>query len=139
AVADLPVTVVLSSRSDEDGPDLLPRLRQRPEVVRVDLRPLTAEAVRRLAVACAGGRPLPAPVLDFLADTADGLPFLVGELLDGLVESGSLVDDDGGWRVRGALTAPVPRTLAELVRQRTAGLPAEHLRVVQAAAVVGRS
>nr|WP_296065005.1 LuxR family transcriptional regulator [uncultured Actinoplanes sp.] len=137
-IAGLPVAVVLSARSDEDGPELLPRLRQQPEVIRVDLRPLTAEAVSRLAVVCAGGQPLPAPVLAFLVDTADGLPFLVGELLDGLVESGSLVDD-GGWRVRGELTAQVPQTLAELVRHRTAGFPPDHLRVLQAAAVLGRS
>ncbi|MGK5678131.1 ATP-binding protein [Actinoplanes sp. URMC 104] len=138
AVADVPVAVVLSARDDEGGPELLPRLRHLPELIRVVLRRLTPDEVGRLAAACAGGQPLPARVLDFLASTADGLPFLVGELLDGLVESGSLVDD-GGWQVRGELTAQVPQTLAELVRHRTAGFAPEHLRVLQAAAVLGRS
>jgi DNA-binding CsgD family transcriptional regulator/tetratricopeptide (TPR) repeat protein len=138
AVAGSRVLVAVSSRGNEDRPELLRRLAGRPGVVDVPLERLDRETAARLASACAGGHPLPDEVVEFLVDAAEGLPFLVEELLAGLLESGVL-DGRDGWRVRGALTARVPQTLADLVRSRTAALPPEQLLVVRAAAVLGRS
>ncbi len=136
AVTGSRVLVALSSRGEVDRPARLRRLATGPGAVEVALTRLGPEAVARLAAACAGGDPLPAEVVTFLVDAAEGLPFLVEELLTGLVESGAV---DDRWQVRGALTARVPQTLADLVRSRTDGLAAEHRRVVRAAAVLGRS
>ncbi len=138
AVTGSRVLVAVSSRGEEDRPELLRRLAGRPGVVEVAPARLEPRLAARLAAACAGGGPLPGEVVDFLVDGAEGLPFLVEELLAGLLESGVL-DGRDGWRVRGALTARVPQTLADLVRSRTATLPPAQLRVVRAAAVLGRS
>jgi DNA-binding NarL/FixJ family response regulator len=132
------VAVLASVRSDENQPHPLRRLATQSGVATVTLEALGPQAVARMASACVGGAELPADVVEFLVARAGGLPLLVEELLAGLVESGSLVFADG-WRVRGPLTAAVPRTLTDLIRQRTAGFPPPHVLVLQAAAVVGRS
>jgi DNA-binding CsgD family transcriptional regulator len=142
------VLVFASARSDEEQPDLLRRL----DVARLSLHRLPPDGVAAVATACAGGVPLPAEVVDFLVHTAEGLPFLVEELLAGLVETGSVTDGpltSAGrgplrqaarpWTVRGMLNPTVPRTLTELVRERLARIAPQPRRVVEAAAVVGRS
>jgi DNA-binding CsgD family transcriptional regulator/tetratricopeptide (TPR) repeat protein len=133
-----PVLLVASYRSDAELPGVLRRLAVRPAVTRVPLARLGAEATAQLAAACAGGAILAPEVLEFLAGAAEGVPFLVEELLAGLVESGRL-DPRHGWVVRGPLAAEVPDSLGELVDRRLAGLtPAAH-RVLEAAAVAGRA
>jgi DNA-binding CsgD family transcriptional regulator len=120
AVTGTPVAVLASARSDETQPDLLRRLAGRPEVTRVPLHRLPPDDVARLAVACTGGTPLPAEVVAFLVEVTEGLPFLVEEM--------------AGTRV-----IEVPRTLADLVGERLARLAPAARRVVEAAAVIGRS
>ena len=116
------VLVFASARSDEEQPDRLRRL----DVERLPLDRLPPDGVAAVATACAGGVPLPAEMVDFLVHTTEGLPFLVEELLAGLIESPQ-------W------TARVPRTLTELVRERLARFAPQPRRVVEAAAVLGRS
>jgi hypothetical protein len=138
AVAESRVVVAVSSRSDEDTPPGLRRLAAGQGVVDLPLARLGPDAAARLVAACAGGDPLPAEVTEFLVEAAEGLPFLLEELLAGLVESGALTRRRE-WRVHGALTTHVPQTMTDLVRSRTRGFPSRHQRIVQAAAVVGRS
>jgi DNA-binding CsgD family transcriptional regulator len=123
ALAGTPVLVLASARSDEVQPDLLRRLAGRPGVLRVPLDRLSPEDVARLASACAGGVALPPEVVEFLVQAAEGLPFLVEELLPGALGGGAV---------------EVPRTLAELVRERLDRFAPTQRRVVEAAAVVGR-
>lgn len=124
------ILILGSARSDADHPPLLQRLTPRMTLSRLD-----ADRTAQLASSCAGGSFLPEEVLAFLA-RADGLPFLVEELLTGLVETGRL-DPDDGWAVRGPLSAQVPHTLAGLVDRRLATLSSEARAVVDAAAVAG--
>jgi hypothetical protein len=93
-LAEVPVALLASARSDEDQPELLRRLAWRTGLRRVPLTRLDAEGVRRVAAACAGA-PLPVPVVDFLIGAAEGLPFLVEELLSSLAESGAVADGAG--------------------------------------------
>jgi DNA-binding CsgD family transcriptional regulator len=136
-LAEIPVALLASARSDEDQPELLRRLAWRTSLRRVPLTRLDPEGVRQVATACAGA-PLPVPVVDFLIGAAEGLPFLVEELLSSLAESGA-VADGAGQAGPGTLAVEVPRTLAELVHRRLARLTRQSLQVVEAAAVIGRS
>jgi hypothetical protein len=79
----IPVALLASARSDENQPELLRRLTGRTDVRGVPLRRLGPQDVTRVATACTGA-PLPVPVADFLVGAAEGLPFLVEELLPGL-------------------------------------------------------
>jgi DNA-binding CsgD family transcriptional regulator len=141
-LAEVPVALLAAARSDEEQPELLRRLAWRTGLRRVPLTRLDPEGVRRVATACAGA-PLPVPVVDFLIGAAEGLPFLVEELLSSLAESGAVADgavaDGAGQAGRGTLAVEVPRTLAELVHRRLARLAPQPRQVVEAAAVIGRS
>jgi DNA-binding CsgD family transcriptional regulator len=73
-----------------------------------------------------------------LAARADGVPFLVEELLALAVASGALVDDGAAWRFQPAAELVVPLTFADSVRRRLAPLGDEIRSVLFAAAVLGR-
>jgi DNA-binding NarL/FixJ family response regulator len=134
AVPRSAILIMVSSRSDEAQPEALRRLATN----RLTLRRLGADSVGRLASACAGGATLPPEVVDFLVGASEGLPFLVEELLTGLVDGGTL-DPAAGWRMRGPIPVRVPATLLDLVDRRLASLTATARSVVDAAAVIGRS
>jgi len=105
----------------------------------LDLRPLAPDDVDRLTLACLEQDAAPGELMAFIRQRADGLPFLVEELLAGLVRSGALVYDDAGWRVTASrLAATVPVTLAESLAGRLRSLHPRSREVVCAAALLGR-
>jgi DNA-binding CsgD family transcriptional regulator len=138
ALGGAAILVVATSRSDEYQPEALRRLLSAPGVTRLALDRLPAAEVSRLAVATAGGAVLPPALVRFLVEAAEGLPFLVEELLTDLVRSGSVAPAEG-WSVRGELAVTVPKTVADVVRRRTDGFAPDHRRILAAAAVVGRA
>ena len=99
---------------------------------------LDAAAADRMALACVGASQLPDVVHSLVAERAEGLPFLVEEVLAGLIGDGSLAERDGHWHVSGLAGAGVPGTFADAVRRRLDGLAASSRRVIDAAAVLGR-
>jgi DNA-binding CsgD family transcriptional regulator len=126
AVRGSPVLLVVSARDDQPGQHnsvAVARLAGRENVTTLRLDRLDSGAVRELAFASANGTPIPDDVMERLVAQAEGLPLLVGELLDGLLDP---LDGD-----------PVPPTLAGLVAGRMAELAPPRRRVLQAAAVLG--
>jgi hypothetical protein len=69
-----------------------------------------------------------------------GNPFYTGEVLRHLTESGRLYEGDGGhWTVRGGLSAiGLPQSIREVVGRRVERLGEATLKVLSAAAVIGR-
>jgi DNA-binding CsgD family transcriptional regulator/tetratricopeptide (TPR) repeat protein len=134
------ITCLGTVRSDEDGDRRasIDTLVGRRAARIVELPRLDDAATVRLARACLGGAPLPAAVEDFLVAGAEGLPFLVEELLAGLVGNGTLVEQDGRWSSSGPLDRRVPPTFADAVGRRLTGLSAGDRSVLQAAAILGR-
>jgi DNA-binding CsgD family transcriptional regulator/tetratricopeptide (TPR) repeat protein len=104
----------------------------------VELERLDDEAIIRMARACVGAATLPAAVEAFLGARADGLPFLVEELLAGLVGSGVLVERDGHWSAIDPIGWQVPPTFADAVGRRLDALPSRTRGMLHAAAVLGR-
>jgi DNA-binding CsgD family transcriptional regulator/tetratricopeptide (TPR) repeat protein len=104
----------------------------------VELPRLGDTATVDLARACLGAAALPATVEDLLVAGADGLPFLIEELLAGLVGDGVLVEQDGRWSSTGPLDRRVPPTFADTVDRRLTALPARARGVLHAAAILGR-
>jgi hypothetical protein len=73
-----------------------------------------------------GGGAVPGDVAKLLDARAEGLPFLVEELLAGLISRGSLVESAPGWEPHGELdSVDVPLSFAQTVRERMAELPEE--------------
>ena len=95
-------------------------------------------AMADMARACLDAAHLPAAVHAFVAGRAEGIPFLVEEVLAGLVGEGALTERDGRWHAADLSTPGVPATFADAVRRRLDGMSAESRRVIGAAAVLGR-
>jgi DNA-binding CsgD family transcriptional regulator len=126
---------------DEEGgtaAGLAAVLEARGSAAVLPLARLDPAAVARMAVACVGAAQLPDPVQSFVAEQAEGVPFLVEELLAGLIGEGALAERDGTWHAADLVAAAVPVTFADAVRRRLDGLDADSGRVIGAAAVLGR-
>jgi DNA-binding CsgD family transcriptional regulator/tetratricopeptide (TPR) repeat protein len=91
-----------------------------------------------MARACLKAGELPEPVQAFVAERADGVPFLVEELLASLLEDGVLAERGGRWETTGPLAGRVPASFADTVARRLEAAGAEARLVIGAAAVLGR-
>jgi DNA-binding CsgD family transcriptional regulator/tetratricopeptide (TPR) repeat protein len=129
-------------RAEEEGAGraLVANLVDRRAARVVEVARLGDEAIVRVARACLGAAALPVEVETFLCADADGLPFLVEEVLAGLVGAGVLVERNGRWATTGPLREGrrVPPTFADAVGRRLDGLPADARGVLRTAAVFGR-
>jgi DNA-binding CsgD family transcriptional regulator len=131
----------LGTLRDEDGAtaaELAATLAARGSAAVLPLGRLGPADTARMAQACVGAAELPDAVQSLVAQRAEGLPFLVEEVLAGLIGDGSLVERDGRWDAAVVSGTPVPATFADAVRRRLGGLDADSRRVIGAAAVLGR-
>jgi len=127
---DHPLTALLADLHREQG------------VERIKLTGLGSEEVLVLMEAAAGheldedGRALAAEIT---RETA-GNPFFAGEVLRHLMESGAIVQADGGrWRVVGEVAElGLPQSVREVVGRRVERLGPEARTALSAAAVIGR-
>ena len=88
--------------------------------------------------ACLDAADLPDAVHAVVAERAEGIPFLVEEVLAGLVGSGALAEHDGRWRAADLAAPGVPATFADAVRRRLDTVSTDSRHVIGAAAVLGR-
>ena len=127
---------------DEDGglaAELAGDLEARGSATVLPLRRLDGAAVAQMALACVGAADLPDAIQAFIAGRADGVPFLVEEVLAGLIGQGALTEHDGDWRASELASAGVPARFADAVRGRLGAIDAESRRVLHTAAVLGRN
>ncbi|HVT67620.1 MAG TPA: AAA family ATPase, partial [Trebonia sp.] len=131
----------LGTMRDEDGAEaaeLAATLKRRGSAAVLPLGRLGLADAARMTRACVGAADLPDAVLSLVAQRAEGLPFLIEEVLASLIGDGSLVERDGRWDAGDLTGTPVPATFAGAVRRRMAGLDPDSRRVISAAAVLGR-
>jgi DNA-binding CsgD family transcriptional regulator/tetratricopeptide (TPR) repeat protein len=133
-----PITCLATLRTDEASParELAARLAERRAASVVRLDRLDDARVAEMVRACLRSD-APAEILSFVTERAEGLPFLVEELLAGLAGSDALVHTGEGWQV-GELVPTVPSTFADTVRGRLSRLDPEAQRVIGTAALLGR-
>jgi len=113
-------------------------LKARGSAAVLPLRRLDPAAMARMAAACVGAAQLPDAVQSLVAEQAEGIPFLVEEILAGLIGEGALTERDGSWHAADLAAAAVPATFADAVRHRLDAVDADSGRVIGAAAVLGR-
>jgi DNA-binding CsgD family transcriptional regulator len=131
----------LGTMRDEDGAkaaELATMLEARGSAAVLPLGRLGPADSARMARACVGGAVLPDTVQSLVAQRAEGLPFLIEEVLASLIGDGSLIERDGRWDAGDLTGTPVPATFADAVRRRLSGLDPDSRRVISAAAVLGR-
>ena len=126
---------------DEEGGEaavLAAALEARGSAAVLPLARLDPAAMARMAAACVGAAQLPDTIQSFIAGQAEGIPFLVEEVLAGLIGEGALTERDGSWHAADLVTAAVPATFADAVRRRLDAVDADSRQVLGAAAVLGR-
>jgi class 3 adenylate cyclase/tetratricopeptide (TPR) repeat protein len=103
------------------------------------LRPLGGEALAELLRDLLGTDPSVAALADHLRERTGGNPFFIEEVVQALVEAGSLIGTKGAYRLaRPVAGLTVPPTVQAVLAARIDRLPAREKAVLQTAAVIGR-
>ncbi len=139
-VAGEPVLCVISLRDEEPSRALSSAydLAARRSATMVPLRRLSDEEVVSVAEGCLHTPVIPRGLAEVLVARADGLPFLVEELLAGMIQAHELERTADGWVLDRSPGLTIPATFAETVWRRLASRP-DVRDLLVAAALQGRS
>jgi DNA-binding CsgD family transcriptional regulator len=138
ALRDEPVLGVCTSRPSGAAIDMLARAQRRDPRALIGVAALTDDDVEHVVASCLATAQPPPEVVGVVKSHSEGNPFLVEELLAGLVASNALSFEDGRWAASDQLKPAVPFSFADSIRQRLATLDPTAQRVMSAAAVLGR-
>lgn len=138
-LAEQRVLCLVSVRDDERSPGLALAwsLHARRVSRLLPLAPLDELEVAAMVASCLGAAAVSDEVVAFAA-RADGVPFVVEELLAAALACGALAVEEGVWRISKSIDTVVPRTFSESMQRRVARLGAHGRAVLVAAAVLGR-
>lgn len=132
-IRHLPVFAIITSRPEFELPG------EAPNVTKLALDRFKAPQVREIVRWVAGGKEIPAEVMNEIIARTDGVPLFVEELTRSVLESGVLVESSSGFRLEGALAKmAIPETLRDSLMARIDRLDAAR-QVAQVGAVIGRS
>jgi DNA-binding CsgD family transcriptional regulator len=138
----LPVVLLATVRSEPCAAlDLAGSAAQRGCATILDLRRLDLTDVRRLVASCLEAAPdeVPSRAATRMWQDSAGNPFMVEELLSGMVEGGLLIHSGGGWHeVDDELPREVPATLVRSIANRIDRLGPRARMLLSVAAVLGR-
>jgi DNA-binding CsgD family transcriptional regulator len=133
--------LLLGMIRDEPCPalDLARSASQRGVGVVIDLDRLGPADLRRLAGSYLGVQPVdvPAPATELLWAGSGGNPFLIEELLTGMLEDRLLLAENGGWRVTEQARSTLPATFVRGVVRRMDQVGEQTRQVLLVAAVLG--
>ena len=103
------------------------------------LAPLAPEAIEGLLRELLGSDPSLAGLLELVRERTGGNPFFIEELVQSLVEAGSLVGERGAYRLATPVAeAAVPASVHAVLAARIDRLARREKAVLQAAAVIGK-
>ncbi len=83
---------------------------------------------------------IPSDLKRFVQDKAEGNPFYLEELINSLIESETLIRDNGSWKIRRTITeSDISPTIHGLISGRLDRLEKETKHILQEASVIGRA
>jgi predicted ATPase len=95
-------------------PTFQPSWHHRSYLTEITVNRLSRHQMERVAEHVAGGKKLPAQVLDQIVEKTDGVPLFVEELTKAILESGQLKVVDDHYELIGSLsTLAIPATLQD--------------------------
>src|SRR5690242_3931778 len=121
---------------------LLPTIqgwRRSGQVEMVDLRPLNARQVADMVCGIFDEQQVSEEFRDFLFDRTEGNPFVLEEMLRDAFDRGEIFRTDTGWDRKTLAEFRIPPTVRDTILQRLERLSPEHVAVLSAASVMGRS
>lgn len=125
---DAGIFVVATLRNGEPVPDAVVALWKDGHAERLDIKPLGRAECDELIVHVLGGD-VDGGSLHALWRASEGIPLVLRELLLGAQEAGTLVEERGVWRLRGAPVAS--GRLLELIDARLAALDADQRQALE--------
>ena len=139
-IAEEPVFCLISLRGEQPSRALtcVHGLATRRSASIVKLPRLRDEDVVLMAAGCLRASDVTRELAEVVVARADGLPFLVEELLAGMVQACELEQTADGWVLDRSPGLVIPASFAETVRRRMAAAPGTRDLLV-AAALLGRS
>ncbi|MFC5730822.1 MULTISPECIES: ATP-binding protein [Nocardioides] len=135
------VLLVGTERSGMPGmaADHLARLVSRRVAVRLKLGALADDAAQEMARVSLGVDFVPPVVLGAIRRRAEGVPFLIEEMLSAYLTAAATPDVVNEWRITGRIAESLPPSFRDLVHARLATLDGDSQQVVTAAATLGRT
>ncbi|MGD9132759.1 MAG: AAA family ATPase [Desulfobacterales bacterium] len=83
---------------------------------------------------------IPIELQRFLQDKVEGNPFYIEEVINSLIESETLIRDNGSWKLTRAITeSEISSTIHGVISGRLDRLEKESKRILQEASVIGRT
>ena len=83
---------------------------------------------------------IPSDLQRFIQTKVEGNPFYLEEVINALIESETLIKDNGNWKLtRPMHEANIPSTIQGVIAARLDGLERDMKRVIQEASVIGRA
>jgi class 3 adenylate cyclase/tetratricopeptide (TPR) repeat protein len=83
---------------------------------------------------------IPQQLRRFIQEKVEGNPFYLEEVINSLIESGTLTRDNGNWRLARSIgESDIPPTLQGVISARLDRLEREMKRILQEASVIGRA
>jgi len=132
-VSAYPLLVVVSSRPVQAGASPLPT-----GDVHLELSPLAGGPAAEMLRASFDGAKIPAELSDLIGEKTGGNPFFIEELCRTLLESGTLVIEDGEAHLTGTIDRlQIPDTVQAVLKSRLDRLDPEAREVLRSAAVIG--
>ncbi|HET9259740.1 MAG TPA: adenylate/guanylate cyclase domain-containing protein, partial [Acidimicrobiia bacterium] len=105
----------------------------------VDLGSLSPRQIGQMLSSLLEADEPPPALVEFVVERTDGNPFFVEEMINSLLETGTLVRGEAGWEVKGSLEdAGMPTSVRGVIAARIDRLDADRRRVLREASVVGR-
>ena len=133
-----PVLLLATIRNDPGNAlEVVRQIVQRGAAAQLELKRLTKDQVQAMTAACLESEHVPEELCDRLWTDSAGNPFVVEELLHGMVSGGLLIAGAHGWQVLGELKMTVPAAFVRSVAHRTDRLGPQGREVLSIAAVLG--
>jgi hypothetical protein len=120
-------------------PEYHPSWGHRSHYAQIPLQPLAGVAAKDLLADLLGGHPSVDGVADLVQSRTGGNPFFIEEVIQGLVEDGSLRGRRGAYQLARTIDqVTIPATVQAVLAARVDRLAARDKAVLQAASVIGR-
>jgi len=105
----------------------------------IQLQNLSLSVAQNMLASLLKTETIPSDLKNWVQSKAEGNPFYLEELVNSLIESGTLVRDNGGWNLSRSLAeSNIPSSLHGLITGRLDRLDKKAKQILQKASVIGR-